>query len=139
MAPKTPSISAAPTTYTLLPAFHQRKAAPCDCSTFNFAKAPTKRKKRPAGIQNDPLPSKYEECSTSEEEVEEIIVSEGEFKLDGRIFAEIASGRQRKKTSHVWDKDKGYEIVEVKTGKRHYYCIQCCDNEKDKSSMFRSL
>jgi hypothetical protein len=143
MAPKTPSISAAPTTpsqparsfrpSTIAASAKQRRAT---ARRLNFAKVSTKRKKRPAGIQNDPLPSEYEECSTSEEEVEEIIVSEGEFKLNGRIFrkaAEIASGRQRKKISHVWDKDKGYEIVEVKTGKRHYYCIQCCDNEKDES------
>jgi hypothetical protein len=79
--------------------------------------------------------SDYEECSTSEE-TEEARPSRGEFVLDGRCFrrvADIASGGRRKKTSHVWDKDKGYEIIDVKTGLKHYYCIECCDKEKDES------
>ncbi|KAN0085430.1 hypothetical protein V8E54_001897 [Elaphomyces granulatus] len=37
------------------------------------------------------------------------------------------------KTSHIWDKDKGFEIVDVKTGKRHYYCVECCDKAKNEN------
>ena len=34
-----------------------------------------------------------------------------------------------RKTSHVWDKDK--RNIDVRIGPKHYYCIECCDREKD--------
>ena len=81
------------------------------------------------------LNPQYIESSTSEEEGEgENEPSKHEFTLGGQLFrraADVASRGKRKKTSHVWDKDKGFEIIDVKTSSRHYYCIQCYDNEKD--------
>src|SRR5438270_10955239 len=56
--------------------------------------------------------------------------------LNGRLYrkaTDFTSRRKRSKTSHVWDKDKGFEIVDVKTGSRHYYCIECCDKKKDEN------
>jgi hypothetical protein len=81
------------------------------------------------------LTPKYAESSASEEEEEENEPSRGAFRLGGRVFrraTDFASRRKRKKSSHIWDKDKGFEIIDVKTGSRHYYCIECCDKEKDK-------
>jgi hypothetical protein len=80
------------------------------------------------------LTPKYVESSASEEEEEDNEPSRGEFTLGGRVFrraTDLASRRKRKKTSHIWDKDKGFEIIDVETGSRHYYCIECCDKEKD--------
>jgi hypothetical protein len=97
------------------------------------AKRSTKRTKKTA---SSILVPKYIESSASEEEKEEKEPSRGEFTLDGRVFrkaTDFASGRQRSKTSHVWDKDKGFEIIDIKTNSRHYYCIECCDRRKDKN------
>src|SRR5947209_6667996 len=54
--------------------------------------------------------------------------------LNGWLFrkaTDFTSRRKCSKTSHVWDKDKGFEIIDIKTGSRHYYCIECCDKRKD--------
>lgn len=80
------------------------------------------------------LTRKYVESSSSEDDKEEIEPSRGEIVLHGRVFRRadhFASRVKRRKTSHVWDKDKGFEIVDVKTGSKHYYCIECCDRQKD--------
>jgi hypothetical protein len=90
------------------------------------------------------LTTKYVESSASKEEEKEQekeqekekenAPSRGEFTLNSRIFrraTNFASRRKRKKTSHIWNKDKGFEIIDVKTGSRHYYCIKCCNKEKD--------
>jgi hypothetical protein len=79
----------------------------------------------------------YIESSASEEEGEEENEhSKDEFMLGGRRFhraTHFASRGKRGKSSHVWDTDKGFEIIDVKTGSKHYYCIQCCDKEKNEN------
>jgi hypothetical protein len=98
------------------------------------AKRSTRRTKKTA---SSILVPKYIESSESEEEKEENEPSKGEFMLNGRVFrkgTDFASRRrQRSKISHIWDKDKGFEIVDVKTGSKHYYCIECCDKKKDEN------
>lgn len=99
---------------------------------FKPVKPIAKRTKKIASL----LTPKYVESSASEEETEKDEPSGGKFTLNGRVFrkaTDFATVRKRTKTSHIWGKDKGFEIVDVKTGKRHYYCIQCCDKEKDES------
>jgi len=76
----------------------------------------------------------YVESASSEEEDDEDEPSTSEFTFHGRVFrkaTDFATRQKRTKSSHVWDKDKGFEIIDVKAGTRHYYCIQCCDKEKD--------
>lgn len=97
------------------------------------AKRSTKRTKKTA---SPILVPEYIESSASEEEKEENEPSRGEFMLNGRVFrkaTDIASRRPRSKTSHIWDKDKGFEIIDVKTSSRYYYCIECCDKGKDEN------
>ena len=80
------------------------------------------------------IPEYVESSASEEEEEEENEPSRSEFTLDGRVFrraTDFAFKKKRKKTSHVWDKDKGFEIIDVKANSRHYYCIQCCDKDKD--------
>ena len=101
------------------------------CPKRAMPKRTTKQVKKTA---SSILTPKYVESSASEPEEEENEPSRGEFTLSGRVFrraTDFASRGKRKKTSHIWDKDKGFEIIDVKTGSRHYYCIQCCDKEKN--------
>ena len=125
-APATPVRSLRPATILVISAKRQRPR--------KKAKAPTKRSKKTASL----LAPHYTESSASEVEEDEKTDKRPskEFTLDGRVSrkaTDFANHRKRTKTSHVWDKDKGFEIVDVKTKKKHYYCIECCDNEKDKS------
>ena len=47
---------------------------------------------------------------------------------------DLARGRKMKKrTSHIWLKEKGFEIVDVEEKKRYYYCCECLDKKKDPS------
>lgn len=39
--------------------------------------------------------------------------------------------KRKKRTSHIWDVEKGYEVIDVETRKRHYYCCRCIDINKD--------
>ena len=98
---------------------------------------PTKRStKRTKKTASPVLIPKYIESSASEEEKEENEPYRGEFMLGGQVFrkaTDFASRRPRSKTSHIWDKDKGFEIIDVETSSRHYYCIECCDKRKDKN------
>lgn len=123
--PATPVRSLRPATILVISAKRQRPRKP--------AKPPTKRTKKTASL----LTPHYIESSASElEEDEKKDKLSEEFTLDGRVFrkaTDFANRRRRTKTSHIWDKGKGFEIVDVETNKRHYYCIECCDNEKDKS------
>ena len=103
-------------------------------SPIRLLRTLSKSKKAAAPIHSP----EYVGSSSSEEEEEqeenENEPSEKEFTLDGRVFRRVtdfAFRGKRKKTSHIWDKEKGFEIVDVKTGSKHYYCIQCCDREKD--------
>jgi hypothetical protein len=76
----------------------------------------------------------YVESASSEEEGDDDESSGSEFTFGGRIFrraTDFAAQRKRQRSSHVWDKDKGFEIIDVKARTRHYYCIQCCDKEND--------
>ena len=83
------------------------------------------------------LEPKYIKSSASKEELEEENESfKGEITLDSWVFhkaTDFALQKKRTKTSHVWDKDKGFEIVKVKTNSRYYYCVECCDKRKDKN------
>jgi hypothetical protein len=96
---------------------------------------PKRTTKQAKKTKSSLLTPKYVESSASEEEEEEVNEPlRGEFTLGGRVFrraTDFASRQKRKKTSHIWDKDKGFEIVDVQTGLKHYYCIVCCDKEKD--------
>src|SRR5436189_153017 len=101
-------------------------------------KRTAKQAKKKTARPSTTLISEYVESSASkeDEEEEEDEPSGSEFTLDGRVFrraTSFASKKNRKKTSHVWEKDKGFEIIDVKTKSRHYYCIQCCDKEKDEN------
>ena len=130
--PATPVRSLRPSTILVISAKRQRDRL------IKPAKPPTKRtkKKKIASL----LMPQYIESSASELEDEEGEEEKdrpsGEFKLNGRVFrkaTDFANRRRRTKTSHIWDKDKGFEIVDVKTGKRHYYCVECCDKAKDEN------
>src|SRR5271155_1474283 len=116
---------------SLRPSTIATSAKPTTSQRLKPAKRSTKRTKKTA---SSILVHKYIESSASEEEKEEKEPSRGEFMLNGRVFrkaTDFSSRRQRSKTSHIWDKDKGFEIIEVKTGSKHYYCIECCDKGKD--------
>src|SRR5271170_7109987 len=118
---------------SLRPSTIATSAKPTTSQRLKPAKRSTKRTKKTA---SSILVPKYIESSASEEEKEEKEPSRGEFMLNGRVFrkaTDFASRRQRSKTSHIWDKDKGFEIIEVKTGSKHYYCIECCDKGKDEN------
>ena len=44
----------------------------------------------------------------------------------------IASKLKKKsKTSHVWEEEKGFKIIDMETKTKHYYCIECLDNKTD--------
>jgi hypothetical protein len=36
----------------------------------------------------------------------------------------------------IWDKSRGFEIIDVVTRSKHYYCRQCIDVEKRKVTLF---
>ena len=42
-----------------------------------------------------------------------------------------SKSKKKEKTSHVWWKDHGFEIVESEHQTRHYYCCECLDRKKD--------
>src|SRR5579871_1761897 len=91
----------------------------------------SKRAKKPA---SPILIPEYVESASSEEESDDDQPSSDEFTFGGRVFRRataVATRRKRQKSSHIWDKDKGFEIIDVKALTRHYYCIQCCDKEED--------
>lgn len=95
---------------------------------------PKQTKKHAKKAASPILIPEYVESASSEEEVDDDEPPRSEFTFGGRVFrraTDFASRRKRQKSSHVWDKDKGFEIVDVKARTRHYYCIQCCDKEKD--------
>src|SRR5579871_908118 len=91
----------------------------------------SKRAKKPAGPILIPA---YVESASSEEEGSDDEPSTSEFTFHGRVFRKatdfVIQGK-RQKSSHIWDKDKGFKIIDVKARTSHYYCIQCCDKEKD--------
>src|SRR5579871_1864953 len=91
----------------------------------------SKRAKKPAGPILIPA---YVESASSEEEGSDDEPSSSEFTFGGRVFRKatdfVIQGK-RQKSSHIWDKDKGFKIIDVKARTSHYYCIQCCDKEKD--------
>ena len=67
----------------------------------------------------------YVESASSEEEGDDDIdeSSINEYTFGGRVFrkaSDFATKQKRdvSKTSHIWDKDKGFEIIDVKTQTR---------------------
>ena len=71
------------------------------------------------------------EGRSSESAEPEIIVIKGEEYYRKDALAQ--KGKGKRKASQIWEEDKGFEIVNVKTGKKHYYCRICLDQLKDPS------
>jgi len=42
-----------------------------------------------------------------------------------------SKSKKKEKTSHIWWKDHGFEIVETEHQTRHYYCCECLDRKRD--------
>ena len=145
-SPEAPRTPIAPTTlsqpHSFRPSTIAASAKRATAQRSKLAKRSKKQKQKQKQKQTKTATSsllepEYIESSASEEELEEENESsKGEITLDGRVFrkaTDFALWKKRTKTSHVQDKDKGFEIVDFKTGSRHYYCVECYDKRKDKN------
>ncbi|KAJ9652945.1 hypothetical protein H2201_009186, partial [Coniosporium apollinis] len=62
-------------------------------------------------------------------------VEQSSLRVHGQLYYCIAAlqnrKKARKKTSHIWDPSKGFEIIHAATEKKHYYCKRCLDEKHD--------
>jgi hypothetical protein len=117
-----------------LPQHRAKPSKPKQTTKSKHTKSKHTKSKHAKKAASPILIPQYVESASSEEEGDEDEPFGSEFTFRGRVFrraTDFATQQQRQKSSHVWDKDKGFEIIDVKAGTRHYYCIQCCDKEKD--------
>lgn len=116
-------------------------------------KAPAVPRKRVKGSSN----RKQKRCKTADREIDPesltYIESESEpgspplspapaagpepkpIRLHGETYRrveDLAGYRKGKnRSSHIWDKSKGFAMIHEATGAKYYYCCRCLDEKKD--------